>query len=63
MTIAILVDDDIPPEILTQPYECILPTWVVQSLIHAEARDFHAHPAYREKVATPPAALNNSETY
>uniref|UniRef100_A0A8D8PY16 Tumor suppressor p53-binding protein 1 n=2 Tax=Cacopsylla melanoneura TaxID=428564 RepID=A0A8D8PY16_9HEMI len=57
MIVAILVDDDIPEEVLAQPYDRILPVWIIQSLIHAKARDFDAHPDYR------PKGMNTSETY
>ncbi|XP_026677084.1 uncharacterized protein LOC103506158 [Diaphorina citri] len=66
MQVAILIDDpeDTPDEVLAQSYDRILPTWIIQSLIHAQARDFNAHPAYRKKypAGTHPG-MNVSETY
>ncbi|KAL1453948.1 hypothetical protein WDU94_010249, partial [Cyamophila willieti] len=66
MTVAILVDDDIPEDVLAQSYPRILPVWIIQSLIHAEARDFDAHPAYTSRTGAPQAensGMNTSETY
>ncbi|KAI5722329.1 hypothetical protein M8J76_006919 [Diaphorina citri] len=64
--VAILIDDpeDTPDEVLAQSYDRILPTWIIQSLIHAQARDFNAHPAYRKKYpAGIHPGMNVSETY